>query len=1031
MTIKRISQLRQLLPQPGAAYRSAPFWGWNDRLNPKELRRQLKDMHDHGMGGAFIHSREGLETPYLSDEWMDDVAASLEEAKAQDMELWIYDEDKWPSGSAGGMVSATDREAYTAKGLTLEVLSAGESPAEDTFGIRTVGIYPAQVEGSKIRLGSGEQKVILRSEISGPSEWYNGFAPPDNLNPDAVKTFLTLTHEKYRQRFGQDFGGAIKGFFTDEPNCCDFYSEFTPGRPWLPWTAGFVDYFRVHRGYDPTGKLPLLFFRGEGCEKIRHDYWRTLAELFSESYMKQIYDYCQKNRMELTGHMLYENDLGYNIRVCGAAMPQYRYLNRPGIDILGEQAREYLTVRQCASVANQYGRENTISETYGCTGWEFDFEGQKWLADWQFVNGITRRCQHLALYSITGCRKRDYPPVFNYQNSWWEQNKAMEDYFARVTACVQAGEVRRRILMLHPISGMWTQCGCDPEEDLHRVEMNMGWTDSHIMGLNEQADRYNRLTEAMLRNHLDFDFGDEIILSENASVDSQGFRVGLRHYDTLVIPETASVFASTLDLIEDFLRSGGKVIWMGQLPTMVEGVPSDRPAALVKQYPVLRVRDQQALLDALGEDRRDLSVQAVTGGEDTQILTMLRKTEDGQVLFAVNHDRNTGHFVTFRLKAQGQVTALDPWTGETSPVPAVQEDGKLCFAQLLAPAETRVFFVEADKQPLSGSLLPPYEHPHRTEPVFAVLGPEAPIRRAEPNALTLDMCTYSLDGSAPSGEMEVWMAQREIRKALSMPPVYYNGAPQRYTWLKGRNDGKPFALRFTFQVRDVPKENCYLAVEKPQGLTLTCNGQSCTLTDRWYSDRATRLFALPRLQPGKNELTLSGIYTEERELENVFLLGDFAVNRQREIAAETGILHFGDWCTQGYYHYSGSILYSFRVPGLTDPNLQIRLHMGAFSASVAEVLVNGRSAGLVFGKTRSSLDLTDLLTPEENTLEIKVTGTPRNLYGPFHQPYTGCARISWEDFRKEGPDRCDGYVLQPYGLFEQITLTKTKKENVK
>lgn len=1024
MPMKKISQLQHILPHPGVEYRSAPFWGWNDKLDQQELRRQLRDMKDKGMGGTFIHSREGLETPYLSEEWMEDVAVSLEESKALGMELWIYDEDKWPSGSAGGMVSGTDREAFTAKGLTLQVLPAGQQPEPDTFGIHTIGVYPAQIDGNKIVLTEGESQVVLRSEISGPSEWYNGFAPPDNLNPDAVKTFLELTHKRYQQRFGADFGGTVKGFFTDEPNCCDFFSEFTPGRPWLPWTAGFVEFFRTQRGYDPTDKLPLLFFLGEGCEKMRHDYWRTIAELFRESYMKQIYDYCEENGVEVTGHFLYENDMGYNIRVCGAAMPQYRYLHRPGIDILGEQSREYLTVRQCASVANQYGREHTITETYGCTGWEFDFEGQKWLADWQFVNGITRRCQHLALYSITGCRKRDYPPVFNYQNSWWEYNKAMEDYFARVTACVQTGDVQRDILMIHPVSGMWTQCGCDPKEDLHRVEMNMGWTDKHILSLNEQGDCYNRLTEALLRNHLDFDFGDEIILSEDAAVDAEGFRVGMRHYATVIVPETKSIFASTLTLLEQFAKAGGSIIWMGEIPTMVEGEPSNRPAQLAANYAILRAADQEELLELLNRNGRALSVQSISGGEDTQILTMLRKTQDGFLLFAVNHDRSASHYVTYRLKAQGAVTAYDPWTGDSAELPVQLRGDRMCFAESLAPAETRVYFIETEKAPTIGSVQPPYEHPHRTEAVFAVLGPEAKVQRTQPNALTLDLCTYSLGGETESGQMEVWMAQREIRQKLEMPQVYYNGAPQRYSWLTGSQEGKPFAMNFRFTVQDVPEGACFLAVEKPAGLELTCNGQPCELTDKWYSDRATRCFALPKLQAGENVLTLSGKYTQERELEDVFLIGDFAVNNERQIVKESGVLHFGDWCSQGYCHYSGSMVYSFCVPGFREEGKRVQLHMGEYRATVAEILVNGVSAGLVFGKSLTVVDITDLLRPEENTVQIKLTGSPRNLYGPFHQPYTGCTRISWEDFRKEGADRCDGYVLQPYGLFGQITLTK-------
>ena len=114
--IDSIDALQVTLKNPDSSHRSAPFWGWNDRLRSEELVRQLKDMKQKGMGGAFIHSREGLETPYLSPEWMDNVAESIRCAGEEDLELWIYDEDKWPSGSVGGTVSAADPERFTAKG---------------------------------------------------------------------------------------------------------------------------------------------------------------------------------------------------------------------------------------------------------------------------------------------------------------------------------------------------------------------------------------------------------------------------------------------------------------------------------------------------------------------------------------------------------------------------------------------------------------------------------------------------------------------------------------------------------------------------------------------------------------------------------------------------------------------------------------------------------------------------------------------------------------------------------------------------
>lgn len=1025
MEHRELEELSRRLREPAAALRSAPFWGWNSRLDPEELRRQIRDMKEEGLGGCFVHSREGLETPYLSREWMEDVAAAAEEAEKAGLELWIYDEDKWPSGSAGGQVAAADPEAFTAKGLTLEVRPAGGDPS-DLEADDVVQACRVELEGRRIRaLGRGDTLLVLRRERSATSEWYNGSAPSDNLNPRAVRTFLDLTHERYRERFGDKFGSTIKGFFTDEPDFCDFYSSFTPGRPWLPWTDDFLEAFRARRGYDARDYLPLLFFDGADSPMIRHDYWRTMTELFGERYMKQLYDWCQENGLASTGHVLYENDLGYNIRVCGAAMPQYRYLHCPGIDILGEQCREYLTVKQCTSVANQYGRRSVISETYGCTGWEFDFEGQKWLGDWQFVLGVTRRCQHMMLYSIAGCRKRDYPPVFNYQSPWWRYNRLMEDYFARLAACTTTGRPVRDILVLHPISSLWTQCACAPDEDLGRVDMNTGWSDRHITALNVEGDRYNRLAELLVRAHRDFDFGDETILAEKGRVTGGVLSVGEAEYRTVIVPRVCSLFRSTLELLEEYRKQGGRLIWVGELPGMTEGRPDRGAQTLWESYGFDRVERDEDLPAAL--DRlcpRPLSVTDRLGSEAADILTMLRRAGEDGILFAVNHDRKEEHWVKFALPGACRVTAYDPWTGESRPVPAETTEKGVAFADTLPPASSRVYFLRAGGAEERVPCVPPYEHPHRSEPLFAVLGPAAPFTRTAPNALVLDKCAYSLNGSPFSEETDLWRAQKEIRAALGMQQIYYNGAPMRYLWTEGEKEkpGTPFELKLTFTVRDVPRGVCSLAMEKPGELEVLCNGQPCRMDGGWYVDRAIRTIPLPQLVRGENVIRIRGLYRGDMELEDLFVIGDFAVSPARELVEEPDRLHFGDWCTQGYFHYAGDMIYHFTAPAYRPEDGRVVLALGDYSAALAEITVNGQTAGHLFGKGYSTLDITALLRETENAIDIRLVGTNRNLFGPFHQTYTDCTRISWADFRTEGILYTPDYVLHPYGLMSQVKL---------
>ena len=83
-------------------YQSLPFWSWNDKLDPRILAEQIGWMKEQGIGGFFMHARGGLRTEYMSEEWMQCVDACIDAAKKQGMQAWIYDENGWPSGFAGG-----------------------------------------------------------------------------------------------------------------------------------------------------------------------------------------------------------------------------------------------------------------------------------------------------------------------------------------------------------------------------------------------------------------------------------------------------------------------------------------------------------------------------------------------------------------------------------------------------------------------------------------------------------------------------------------------------------------------------------------------------------------------------------------------------------------------------------------------------------------------------------------------------------------------------------------------------------------
>ena len=104
----------ELFKNPTSEYRCTPFWAWNCDLKLDELEKEIDFMKEMGMGGFHMHTRTGQSTEYLSDAYMANVKGCTEKAKKENMLSWLYDEDKWPSGFAGGFVTKKpeNREKY-------------------------------------------------------------------------------------------------------------------------------------------------------------------------------------------------------------------------------------------------------------------------------------------------------------------------------------------------------------------------------------------------------------------------------------------------------------------------------------------------------------------------------------------------------------------------------------------------------------------------------------------------------------------------------------------------------------------------------------------------------------------------------------------------------------------------------------------------------------------------------------------------------------------------------------------------------
>src|SRR5580700_1540095 len=55
-----------------------PFWFWNGKMEGPVIQQEIRDMADQHVYGAFLHARDGLQTPYLSEDWFKAIGAGLE-----------------------------------------------------------------------------------------------------------------------------------------------------------------------------------------------------------------------------------------------------------------------------------------------------------------------------------------------------------------------------------------------------------------------------------------------------------------------------------------------------------------------------------------------------------------------------------------------------------------------------------------------------------------------------------------------------------------------------------------------------------------------------------------------------------------------------------------------------------------------------------------------------------------------------------------------------------------------------------------
>lgn len=982
-------------------YKPSVFWSFNDVLEKEELSRQLDALLQVGCSGGFLHSRVGLVTEYMSEEWMDAVRHCCREAKAKDTALWLYDEDRFPSGYAGGAV-LQENDALRTKALCL--IEDGQLQ-----NYNVLKVYRKISEEGK------DYTIALCSAKDGNPN-FEGKCYVDLLDPETTRAFIRHTHEKYREAVGEYFGKQIKGIFSDEFTYTQKASFpcFT-----VPFTTGLEEDFRKRYGYDLVEQMDKLFFDREGYPTVRRDFYELVTKRFIESFTIPYDTWCREHGLVFTGHLIHEDFLTTQPEWTGAVMPHYVHMGMPGIDKLGSDPNYLLTVKQLTSVTEQLGKRS-LCEAFGCCGHQFGPGEMKRVADWLCVLGINFINPHLTLYSARGERKRDYPPDFSWRQPWFEAGKNAFDHITRVCEKMYEGKVHTDVLIIHPIQSVWAEFS--PVHKQNPVfsiwsPKNENAGQNYITETEQFQKPFLDLSNQLLEAGIHFHYGDEMILQDHGRF-AEGLFVGQCQYRKVVVPPVCVLRPNTVELLCRMAEHCGKdaVIFVGRIP---ECIPKEKRAlfSVVADVRVLTQKVRSELTPPV--QIRD----AFSGQIASKVYYRCCEDAEGRkTVFVANTSRERGFDVTVTLPYDAPPAIMDTLTGEVFRVPGYTTDRGFVCSVHLKVGGSAMFLEDGGTYTQAGILQSGavFECPYTR--VQTLLSPTLTV--ASPNVLPLNMVNYSAAG-----------------RTITKKPVEAIWQTAFYKL----PDGTPFEAEYRFSVAEVPQKPVTVLIEMARNLDqVLINGKPVPVqrgNTQQYFDPCFDTVTANTLHTGINTIcirgkkcsNINGIGSHTRvptgrphpatELESVFLLGEFGVssvgNGEYEITAVPDQVR-GCATKSLYPFYLGKLSCSFFVPeNVTAIRVEAR-------AQAAELRINGETVAVSY------------LLPFEfpvpaggsGNAELILYNSLENTFGPLHlsgrKDMSMIGPVYFPDMKR--------YVKEPvlfdYGIHSVTLLQEAQRETL-
>ena len=563
---------------PPRDYSPMPFWFWNGKMEGAKIQEEIRKMVAQHVYGAFLHARDGLETPYHSQAWWQAIGAGLEESRRSGFSFNFVDEYDWPSGEARNIWMAGNHQSevlarrpdFRMRSLTykaevvegpkqvslpappqLQAAVAARWLGENCIDGASLELLPSAAGAGEVRWQAPAGRWVLLLFFLEPTTGFDG-GSVDLMNPEAMKLFFDISFGEFHRRFASHFGSTIHWAFADHEG--DYGYK-------IAWTPALFEAFTRRTGYDLRKVLPLLIYQGgESTIKVRCDYLATVTQLYVNSFWKGITADAAQLGIGRTGHA-WEESLQWAAALEGSLFPVERGLNPVGVDSLVDFGRQALNFKVAQSVADFEGRR-FMCENQGVQGTDsyLDMEGIRKATNAIGAWGVNLFVPHAFNYDVA---RANYPPDWLNQ-PYWNYFHYYADYTRRISYMNSESRHLANVLLYYPILSIWANSepafsAATPYGQIGQPDI---WKNVTIL-IN---DYYTRLILRLAERQWDYNIADDDYLS-NARLEGNELVIGPQRFRAIVLPPLTTLSRSTLKKLAEFYQAGGTVLGIRLLPT--------------------------------------------------------------------------------------------------------------------------------------------------------------------------------------------------------------------------------------------------------------------------------------------------------------------------------------------------------------------------------------------------------------------------------------------------------------------------------